>query len=189
MQYVNHVWKLSKVHGNAKSVKKSSPMPVSKDIPLLGPRFTPPRYFHQRKRQYTAIIKPDTQYLRPVTVIHPVYFEDLAKCPICGSANVAWDSWNATGPCEVHGTNEEETAIGYQLWCTSCHKHAKDEGDGRQYCFATTSVEFWQKYEHWEIPCMCPSHSWCLLLSLILREQVTCRSSSAKVQLLEIFLI
>lgn len=143
------------MHGNAKTIKKSTPAPLSKDVPLLGPRFTSPRYLHATKRQYTALINPDVQYLRPVTIIHPVYYEDIARCPTCKSADVTWDSWNATGPCEVHGVSEEGTAIVYQLRCTSCHSRSKKlavEGANLQYCFVSTSAEFWAQYKHWEIP-------------------------------------
>ncbi|KAJ7244850.1 hypothetical protein C8J57DRAFT_1039655, partial [Mycena rebaudengoi] len=39
----------------------------------------------------------------------PVYYDNLGTCPHCGSTDVKWDSWNATGSQEVHGLGWEET--------------------------------------------------------------------------------
>ncbi|KAJ6533328.1 hypothetical protein DFH09DRAFT_1406865 [Mycena vulgaris] len=96
-------------------------------------------------------IKRDTAYLRPMTVVHPVYHPGLDNCPHCGSDDVSWDSWNGTGSREVHGLRREETALGYQLRHEKC---TADEGSSgtKNRCFVTTNPAFWEKWEHWKIP-------------------------------------
>lgn len=96
--------------------------------------------------------------MRPLTIIHPLYFEELAKCPRCDGSEVSWSGWTTTGHCEVHGLDREETALGYQLRCKSCNPEINPEtnepaktGDGT-YCFTTTNYMFWERREHWQIP-------------------------------------
>lgn len=96
---------------------------------------------------------PDTMYLKPLTIIHPAYFSELAKCPLCSSVDIKWHSWVATGYRDVHGVNRDELALGYQLRCKTC-EGSRGEGkkDRVQVCYATTSAEFWEGYKEWEIP-------------------------------------
>jgi hypothetical protein len=126
------------------------------DIPLLGPRFLPPTYLHVKKRVQHAAIKPETAYLKPLNIVHPFYYPDLSKCPKCDSVDVLWDSWTSNGHRDLHGINEEETAIGYQLHCKTCKDsnngaHLNDE-EASGYCFSTTNQIFWNKWHHWQIP-------------------------------------
>ncbi|KAH9959878.1 hypothetical protein BC827DRAFT_1134220 [Russula dissimulans] len=47
VEYVTHIHGLTKVHGNA--TKGTSPKPLSREIPLLGPQFIPPSYLHVQR--------------------------------------------------------------------------------------------------------------------------------------------
>lgn len=144
--YVSEVFKLTRVHGLAKTVQKMAPTSLSTALPLYGPHFEPPTYLDHTKRSRTAEIKPDVMYLKALTVIHPLYYPQLAKCPQCNSTEVKWHSWVATGYRNVHGVHRDELAIGYQLRCTTCQQTRQTAGDKAiQTCFATTSVEFWEK--------------------------------------------
>lgn len=93
-------------------------------------------------------------YLKPLTIIHPVYFPELSKCPKCDSTDVKWHSWVATGYREVHGVNRDELALGYQLRCKTCERCRKGgrKKQDTQVCYATTATEFWESYEEWNIP-------------------------------------
>lgn len=92
-------------------------------------------------------------YLKALTVIHPVYFPEIAKCPLCDSDNIKWHSWVATGYREVHGVSKDELALGYQIRCKSCEQsRAGGEKAKTQVCYATTSAEFWERYKEWNIP-------------------------------------
>ena len=83
---------------------------------------------------------------------------------------MSWQSWTSTGYREVHGVFREETALGYQLDCLSCHEAldstgAKSQGNKGQsstdkgekpkkkgVAFATTNFKFWERRQHGEIP-------------------------------------
>ncbi len=100
-------------------------LPLNHNIPLLGPQFVPPSFLHAQRRNATPEIMPDPAYLKPVNIIHPLYYPDvLDQCPRCrlagSKSDVAWNGWNATGHREVHGLMQEETAIGVQLRCKTC---------------------------------------------------------------------
>lgn len=156
VEYVNYLWKSTRVHGNAKGVAATSFKPLSRDIPLYGPKFIPPSYMDLERRSATPDITPQTMYLRPLRVVHPFYFHQrkFHQCPACDSSNTHWECWTTTGHREVHGTCFPENAIGYQLRCNDCEKTEKDKpkGDRAPYCFATTSAIFWARYEPWEVP-------------------------------------
>lgn len=156
VEYVDFVWKATRVHGNAKTSINSAPKPLDKAIPLLGPRFLPPGRLHEEKRSTNLLLKPNSYYLKPLTTVHPFYWRQLAQCPICDSSNILFQGWTATGYREVHGMFEEETALGYQLRCKVCEERSGHQsGDARSpYCFATTNHEFWARTQHWEIPRM-----------------------------------
>ena len=164
---------MTKVNPGAKSVEKTAARVLAPEIPIYGPRFEPPTYMALRKRDVAVDIKPDTSYVRPLTIIHPFYFPELAKCPQCHSENVKWEGWNSYGYRDVHGLFYEETALGVQLNCKDCAKRAEvkraesKQGESKQaeekqaaekqakihHCFATTNVIFWENKNLWEIPC------------------------------------
>ncbi|KAF9068511.1 hypothetical protein BDP27DRAFT_1421866 [Rhodocollybia butyracea] len=119
------------------------------DVPLLGPRFTPPTYLHLTKRSFIADIQPEAMLLKPLNVIHPFYYPEIADCcPRCNSKTITWDGWTTYGSCAVHGIDSEESALGYQLRCQSCAEGKQN----MESCFATTSPIFWEKMQGYEIP-------------------------------------
>ncbi|KAI0669275.1 hypothetical protein C8Q78DRAFT_1042618 [Trametes maxima] len=75
VEYVN--W----IHGLVSTKLASGPLRAV--VPLLGPRFIPPGYLHATRRNLTVDIQPETAYVKALTVIHPLYFPELAKCPRC----------------------------------------------------------------------------------------------------------
>ncbi|EGO27694.1 hypothetical protein SERLADRAFT_367262 [Serpula lacrymans var. lacrymans S7.9] len=162
VEYVDYIYKATKVHGNKKLASTTAPQNVKIDIPLYGPQFIPPTYFHLEKHQFQPTIKPELTYLKPLNITHLFFHENLEKCPACGVTDgVAWSGWTSTGPRDLHGLQVEETAaLGYQLHCQVCKEQAAD-GTGfykgnrncnTGYCFATTSYVYWEKWEFWEIP-------------------------------------
>ncbi|KAJ3527510.1 hypothetical protein NM688_g8119 [Phlebia brevispora] len=143
--------------------KDKSARPLNDAVPLHGPYFMPHNsYLEGQKRERSPQITLDVSYLKPVTVVHPYFFgERLLRCPNVKPTalktevhEVAWDGWTTTGHREVHGLWREETAIRYQLRCKTCQRASQMEGTHKriQYCFATMSSQFWQYYEHWQIP-------------------------------------
>lgn len=142
VQYVSYLWKSVNTRGIG------NPAGVLKDkIPILGPQFLPPSFLHVLRRDASPQIEPTIAYLKPLNVIHPLYYPEISTCPNCDGKDIKWDSWNATGHREVQGIDREETAIGYQLRCTDCKAKR-----GQQSSFAATSHKFWAHKEHWEIP-------------------------------------
>lgn len=172
VQYVTYIYDLVQVHKNSKN--KSTIKLVPKETPLLGPHFSPPSYIHRHLREALPTITPTPMYLRPLHVIHPLFYPNIGRsCPACDAEDVRWHGWTNTGPREVHGVQQEEMAIGYQLRCDSCNRQ------GRKHCLATTSREFWDRQEHWQIPCewqdMGGAQSW-----LTAPHQMAYRSSFTK---------
>ena len=108
VEYVNYIHHKTSVHGNKSS--STAPPPLKKDVPLLGPCFLPPLYYHTMKRETTLKIIPDTAYIKPLMIIHPVYYcgFGLSQCPQCDSKDILWDGWTATGACDVNGVHHEE---------------------------------------------------------------------------------
>jgi len=145
VEYVNTIYRMTKVHGNARA--NTAPANLRSDIPIIGPVFEPPGYLHLQKRNNSPSIEPGSTYLLAITIVHPFFYPGLGSCPGCGSNNTNWDGWTPTGPREVHGVCREERALGYQLRCKDCKGV-----NGKDYCFATTSAEFWKNHEHWELP-------------------------------------
>jgi hypothetical protein len=143
VEYVNFVYSKTRVHWNAS--KDTVPTSLDRQIPLFGPRFMPSSYLHLQKRHSVPAIDPSTAHLKPLNVIHPFYYASIATCPGCKSTNTYWDGWNGTGSHDVHGIDQEETAVGFQLRGKICR------GDG-QFCVATTSPVLWEHWEHWKIP-------------------------------------
>ncbi|KAI0685313.1 hypothetical protein C8T65DRAFT_712687 [Cerioporus squamosus] len=152
-EYVNFLSK----HTRA-TAKGAPPSTLNPRIPLLGPRFEPPSFSHIQRRSAAPEVVPTTAYLKPVTIVHPLYFPELGECPNCGSTDVTWFGWSPTGHREVHGVAHEETGIGFQLRCNPCKKiYGKggtkaDDEEQEQYSFLTTNPVFWEKHEHWELP-------------------------------------
>ncbi|KAI0720549.1 hypothetical protein C8T65DRAFT_567715, partial [Cerioporus squamosus] len=150
-EYVNFLSK----HTRA-TAKGATPVTLSPRIPLLGPYFEPPSYTHIQRRSAAPEIVPTTAYLKPVTIVHPLYFPELGECPNCGSTDVTWFGWSPTGHREVHSVAREETAIGFQLRCNPCKKLYGKGGtkaeEEEHYSFLTTNCAFWEKREHWEFP-------------------------------------
>lgn len=154
VEYVNYVFKATTPRGSSK--KGIPPLPLRPEVPFLGPRFFPPSYISLQKRSPTPTIEPESAYLKPLTIIHPFYYPELAKCPQCeaGPEKLSWQGWTTGGYREVHGVSREEIALGYQLECKACEtrfggRNAAEKGN---YCIATTNAKFWESKEHWEIP-------------------------------------
>ncbi|KAI1782041.1 hypothetical protein LXA43DRAFT_906973, partial [Ganoderma leucocontextum] len=128
--------------------------------PMVGPSFEPPTYLHQVLREVTPDIEPDLTYLKGCYAVHWIFHDALRRCPKCHGKNLERNGWNPSGPREVHGLFREEMAIGIQLRCLDCAaKYAKNgqpgrnsEGSNGRYCWTTTSPEFWENFEHWELP-------------------------------------
>ncbi|KIJ13163.1 hypothetical protein PAXINDRAFT_14062 [Paxillus involutus ATCC 200175] len=96
--------------------KGDAPSKLSLNVPILGPHFVPPSYMHVNKRPGVVNITPEIQYLKPINILHPFYYPELACCPQCQSrTKVTWEGWTATGARDVHGVTCEEVALGLQL--------------------------------------------------------------------------
>ncbi|KAG2035695.1 hypothetical protein BDR03DRAFT_805266, partial [Suillus americanus] len=173
VKYVQCLWEKSRPR--SKKIEPTDKLGLN--IPLLGPRFIPPSYMHIQKclGLRHQVIKPVMLYIKPLNIIHPFYYPQLATCPRCGSdKETTWEGWTSTGACELHGLICEETALGAQLQCNTCKKESEktkkvndmnipgDVKDVRAhtnqlaklegYCFAMTSTAYWSSWEHWQIP-------------------------------------
>ena len=175
MEYVNFIFELTRIHGNAKTDAPRKPLPTN--LPLFGPKFQPPSFADIQKRSLKPIKTPDLAYLKPLHIIHPFYYPELSVCPHCGATgkDVRWDSWTTTGHRDIYGLQQNECALGYQLRCNICKQanigkshtrrrrrnQSANEGGGNveepeddeTYCVATTSFVFWSGWEFWKIPC------------------------------------
>ncbi|KAF9025548.1 hypothetical protein BDZ89DRAFT_1182009, partial [Hymenopellis radicata] len=145
VEYVSHVWDVT---GGRNGRKISPALPST--ILLLGPKFIPPNYHDHYRRRSAVNIAPRTANLKAVTIVHPVFFPELFNnCPRCnaGVEDLRSNGWTGQGPREVHGLFREEMALGWQIKCMKC----KDQPE-KGHCFASTSAEFWEHKEHWEVP-------------------------------------
>ena len=116
VEYVSFVWDKTRPCKKGDVAAK-----LSSDVPLLGPRFIPPTYLHIQKRSGSYDVGPEVQYLKPVNIIHPFYYPELACCPQCqSSTDVTWEGWTGTGARELHGILQDEVALGLQLRCNTC---------------------------------------------------------------------
>ena len=121
VEYVNLIWNTTRCRSSKATVMKT----LGYDVPILGPRFVPPTYLHLRLRPGSVNMKPDTQYIKPINIVHPLYYPELARCPQCQSCNdITWEGWTTTGARELHGVSHKETALGLQLRCDAC-KHGR----------------------------------------------------------------
>ncbi|KAJ7488818.1 hypothetical protein FB451DRAFT_1080271, partial [Mycena latifolia] len=73
-----------------RTAKISAPQALKCGFPIYRPRFIPPSYNDYRLRTSgaSAKIKPEIAYLRPINIIHPVFYPRLAKCPRCRSQGI-----------------------------------------------------------------------------------------------------
>ena len=129
VEYVNFIWDKTRPRK-----KGNAPARLGTDVPLLGPRFIPPSYLHLRKQAGVLDVKPDMQYLKPVNIVHPFYYPELACCPQCQSTEVTWEGWTGTGARELHGVVQDEVALGLQLRCNACrlNRCGADSGDSSE---------------------------------------------------------
>ncbi|KAG6379441.1 hypothetical protein JVT61DRAFT_11916 [Boletus reticuloceps] len=119
VEYVTLLWNAMRCHSQKATTTKT----LGFDVPILGPRFIPPTHLHSQLRPGPTNIQPDVQYLKPINIIHPLHYPELARCPRCLSCdNVSWEGWTTTGPRELHGISHEETALRLQLRCNSCKR-------------------------------------------------------------------
>ena len=155
VQYVHTMW--HETHPRKSSKFASTFRPLSREVPLYGPRFVPPTYLNQQKHSSTPEIRPEVTYLKPITIVHPFYFPGLSQCPKCRGSDMYWDRWMTSRYRDVHGVASDELAIGFQLRCETCEKvgekNKKKRGAGLQYCWSTTSAEFWEDYQDFEVSC------------------------------------
>ncbi|PIL34349.1 hypothetical protein GSI_03124 [Ganoderma sinense ZZ0214-1] len=126
--------------------------------PIIGPNFEPPAYLHQALREVDPQVEPDLAYLKPCYVVHWIFHDALRRCPKCGARGkkLERNGWSPSGPREVHGLFREEMAIGIQFRCLDCAakvgKKGTERGTDSRYSWTTTSKEFWENFEHWELP-------------------------------------
>ncbi|THH31610.1 hypothetical protein EUX98_g2599 [Antrodiella citrinella] len=151
VQYVDFTYDQVKIHASAKSVARTTPRVLNPAIPLYGPRFTPPEFYERFRREATPDIKPELAYLRPVTIVHPLYYPQIGRCP-CGNKKPLWEGWTTTGHRDVHGIWQEETALGFRIRCKLCHGESQGKTNKEGYCIATTNPLYWEKWNLWEIP-------------------------------------
>lgn len=163
VEYVQFLWEKTR-----RRSKKGETNKLGVNVPLLGPRFIPPSYLHIEKRSGGGAVDPTIQYLKPLNIVHPFYYPQLARCPRCGSdKDTTWEGWTSKGPRELHGILCEEMALGAQLRCNRCKETSKSKPKTRNstthrsdlvdssiegYCFTTTSAMYWKSWEHWRIP-------------------------------------
>ncbi|KAJ6618617.1 hypothetical protein B0H10DRAFT_1795155 [Mycena sp. CBHHK59/15] len=102
VEYVMFLYKETKPPKNSKATKTYPARALGPNIPIYGPRFIPPSLNDHRLRM-SKKINPEIAYLRPINIIHPVFYSDIGKCPSCGSEDITWDSWTTSGSREVHG--------------------------------------------------------------------------------------
>ncbi|KAH0835880.1 hypothetical protein J3R83DRAFT_9759, partial [Lanmaoa asiatica] len=167
VEYVNLISQKTWIHKDSGYVK------LLPDISLLGPCFMPLSYLHLTRQPGNRIINPETQYLKPLTVIHLFYYPELVWCPwCCSSDDVLWEGWTGTSARDMHGISFEECCLGQQLRCNACkavkpakegcdlssnsqtesEKHKGDENGLTGYCFALMSHAYWSHWQRWEIP-------------------------------------
>ena len=137
---------------------------------LHGPTFKPPSL--DEHLLHGDELKPEDMYIRPVTVLHPLYFPDLKMCPRDRSHKPQWDGFTTSGPRTVYGVNAPELALGYQIRCRQCSAHDL-KGGAQQTCFGTASPQYWAGVPHWERPRECSK--------ILSRALMNLRDSSAEV--------
>ncbi|KAF8546806.1 hypothetical protein OG21DRAFT_1479620 [Imleria badia] len=82
VEYVTLLWNAVR----CRSQKVLTMKTLRPDVPILRPHFVPLTCLHSRLRPGPNNIQPDMQYLKPINIIHPLYYPELAKCPQCSMA-------------------------------------------------------------------------------------------------------
>ncbi|GJF00469.1 hypothetical protein PsYK624_167570 [Phanerochaete sordida] len=123
-------------------------------VPLYGPRFTPPSFNDVNIRNANPLIEATIAYLKPITVVHPVFFPELKQCPRDKAhQSVSWDSAGrlleaarSTGFCK----RRRQSDISYAEWTATRTdrilprlRQKRGERSG-MHCFATTNDIFWK---------------------------------------------
>lgn len=136
------------------------------NLPFYGPRFLPPSpTFLHRNPVSSSQILPNDFYLKPVTVVHELYWPSLLQCPNCVKAKreqprLERQGFSSDGPRTVHGIKEEEYVIGSKIRCQTCNElneaNRDKHGDRVRIQWSFTSPEFWSDKMYWEIPSEVP---------------------------------
>ncbi|KAG9018757.1 hypothetical protein FRB90_009911 [Tulasnella sp. 427] len=121
-------------------------------LPLFGPRFLPPPPAILHRNPVSSDVSPEEFYLKPVTIIHELFWPWLKRCPTCereGRREFKMERQGFTpeGPRTVHGLYEDEYVIGSRVRCKVCEG---EKPDRVQWSF--TAQEFWNGKSYWEIP-------------------------------------
>ncbi|KAI0299515.1 hypothetical protein BC826DRAFT_1090503 [Russula brevipes] len=114
VQYVDHLYQRTKRQKDSKTHCYGLPNALLPTILLFGPRFLPPSYLHIQCRHPAPSYNPTQAYLKPINIVHPFYYPQLAQCPVCKSKDILWEGWTSTGSRRIHGITCEETALGFQ---------------------------------------------------------------------------
>ncbi|KAG1774921.1 hypothetical protein EV702DRAFT_1180543 [Suillus placidus] len=94
VEYVQFLWEKTRTWS-----KRGKPNKLGVNVPLLGPRFMPPSYLHIQKWSGGGAIETKIQYLKPLNIVHPFYYPQLAWCPRCRSnEDTTWEGWTSKGP-------------------------------------------------------------------------------------------
>ncbi|KAJ6616192.1 hypothetical protein B0H10DRAFT_1949388 [Mycena sp. CBHHK59/15] len=100
------------IQGDKAAQKLESDQDLSS--PSLGTKYSNlrptihPTFIERPPPQDVQEDQPEIAYLRPINIIHPVFYSDIGKCPSCGSEDITWDSWTTSGSREVHGCGEKK---------------------------------------------------------------------------------
>ena len=163
--YVDFVYGEVRTFGDPSKLDPSS---LDNKIPFFGPQFLPPKIsttyrVHDLAPDYDRSKISLDFYLRPVTVLHPLYldFASLIGCPnpnVIGAEHVIkWDSWHQSLPRAVHGLFEEGYAMGYQASCSQCGDASnivEGAGAGKiQKSWTKTSPEYYKNTSVNKLPC------------------------------------
>ncbi|TFY80628.1 hypothetical protein EWM64_g3383, partial [Hericium alpestre] len=120
--YVNFLWDTTKIPPN--SSKDKTPRNLARAIPMHGPCFIPLTYMYLRMHQYLAEIEPGAAYLKPLHIIHPVYYPELLKCPRCGTTDRFKLTMTSAGLAEnirqLHLLEYQQTVQEYLQYFRSC---------------------------------------------------------------------
>ncbi|PIL36750.1 hypothetical protein GSI_00439 [Ganoderma sinense ZZ0214-1] len=162
-QYTVFLWdQIQNTKGEKGARQKLDPR-----IPYFDGKFYPPTYTSQKIRNVSRDVAPNIACLKPVTVLHPAYIEELNFCPRCNATgdDLKWKGWTTSGPRDVHGVSSEEQVIGVQMRCKRCKAErgkadTPDDEEDDAYCWGTASSQFWERKEHWEIPLGVPHMKW-----------------------------
>ncbi|KAG8938303.1 hypothetical protein FRC04_009122 [Tulasnella sp. 424] len=146
-QYIKYLYDKTLVNGN-----------FSPNLPLYGPRFSPPPpALSHRNPNAASSIPPQDFYLKPITVVHELFWPSLMACPICAKAGrnevkLERQGFTPEGPRTVHGIYEDEYVIGSRIRCKTCELDLKTRRVKGRFQWSFTAQEFWSGKLYWEIP-------------------------------------